>query len=73
MQCLWDWCEISDRRDAKLMLGLTGTAPGSDGICVAYLWLIGCVIRNGTMGTRVAMGGFEHDYGPQQPDITYFA
>lgn len=57
---------VSDRRDAELMLGLTGTAPGSAGICVAYLWLIGCVIHNGTTGTRVAMCGFEQDYGPQQ-------
>lgn len=38
---LMDAYEASDRRDAELMLGLTGTAPGSDGICVAYLWLIG--------------------------------
>lgn len=63
----------SDRRDAQLMLGLTGTAPGAAGICVAYLWLIGCVIHNGTTGTRVAMRGFEADYGPDREDITYFA
>lgn len=72
MVITWRAAFEADRRDAELMLGLTGVAPGEQGICVAYLWLAGCVIHNGTMGTRIAMRGFEADYGVQH-DITYFA
>ena len=66
-----DYQDKIDRRDAELMLGLTGSACGERGICVAALWEIGCVIRGQHM--RVAKRGFEADYGPDQDDITYFA
>ena len=63
----------SDRRDAKLMLGLTGMACGTNGICVARLWAGGCIINNVALGARVAIRGYEGQYGDERDDITYFA
>jgi hypothetical protein len=63
--------QLADRRDAELMFGLTGLACGPQGICVACLWLKGCVINN--MTSRIAIRGFEGQHGNPLEGITYFA
>jgi hypothetical protein len=70
---LWNWANNGDRRDAELMLGLTGIQCADEGVCVAYLFEIGCVINSGSAGTRIAKRGFESEYGEPRSDITNFA
>jgi hypothetical protein len=60
MQCLWDWGEIADRRDAELMLRLQ-TMPALEGApnIARLMWLLS--------------RAYGHGIGTQPYDITYFA
>jgi hypothetical protein len=61
----------ADHLDAELMFGLGARGCAANEICVAELFAVGCVIHNGL--TRVAIRGYEGQYGDPRDDITYFA
>lgn len=63
--------QLADRRDAELMFGLGARGCAANEVCVAELFAVGCVINNGL--TRVAIRGYEGQYGDPRDDITYFA
>lgn len=63
----------ADRRDADLMLGLTGWPCGQNGVCVAHMFLTGSVIRNWAVGTNIATRAYCGQNWTGSEDITYFA
>jgi hypothetical protein len=65
------WYDVADRRDADLMFGLGARGCAANEVCVAELFAVGCVINNGL--TRVAIRGYEGQYGDPRDDIRYFA
>jgi hypothetical protein len=65
--------QASDRRDAELILGLTGSPIGARDICVAELFAMGCVICSADAHTRIAIRGYEGQRDDPRDNITYFA